>query len=485
MTEICIVYLSEDETVVGMLVSLLRKHWDVWWARDLAHGAWEEAVRAEISRTILLVPVLSHHATIERMAILKDEMRYAKDQNKPILPFIISPSDIPFGFGDLNHTLAYEWNGEEEHQGFKELFTRIAATIEQERTATQGTERLQECIIQGKTLKLPAFSFSLSSHETQVTPNDGARLLQLLDPEAVLVSAYDAFTYVPKGERDKFLSSVKRLCQSDAVLILDSGNYEAYRKNDRYFPKINPNGWRKEQFHETAIKLSPDLAFSFDSIYIRTDDPNKIAKRVITDFRVDNRAMREATFPLCPIIHFSPKWEESIASNAAQLVSLVASELDPIMLAIPERELGDGLRERAKTVQEIRRALNALGKYYPLHLLGTGNPLSMIALAAAGADSFDGLEWCRTVADYPTGFLFHFQHFDCFSQACLHRVRDQKIKHIIGNPDAPYLMRALGFNVDFFKDWTRTMRSMIHSAQVETLLNMIPNIGPKLYKDLS
>jgi queuine/archaeosine tRNA-ribosyltransferase len=141
--------------------------------------------------------------------------------------------------------------------------------------------------------------------------------------------------------------------------------------------------------------------------------------------------------------------------------------------------------ERAKTVRDIRKALNALGKYYPLHLLGTGNPLSMIALATAGADSFDGLEWCRTVADYEKGFLFHFQQFDFFSQTLLHQIQDSRIRHLIENQEATYSAKTLGFNVDFFKDWMRTMQNMIHSGQTETLLRMVPNIGPQIFKELS
>jgi hypothetical protein len=109
----------------------------------------------------------------------------------------------------------------------------------------------------------------------------------------------------------------------------------------------------------------------------------------------------------------------------------------------------------------------------------------MIALAAAGADSFDGLEWCRTVADYPTGYLFHFQHFECFSDSSLHRVQDQRVKRLIENDQASYTSRALSYNVDFFRDWARTMQNMVHSGQIEHLLRMVPNIGPQLFKDMS
>jgi hypothetical protein len=108
----------------------------------------------------------------------------------------------------------------------------------------------------------------------------------------------------------------------------------------------------------------------------------------------------------------------------------------------------------------------------------------MIAFAAAGADSFDGLEWCRTVVDYPTGFLFHFQQFECFTPH-LNRVKDNSARYILENSAASYTSRALSYNVDFFKDWTRTAQNMIHSGQVEHLLKLIPNIGPALFAEVA
>ena len=123
------------------------------------------------------------------------------------------------------------------------------------------------------------------------------------------------------------------------------------------------------------------------------------------------------------------------------------------MVAIPERELGDGIIERVRTVRDIRRALNGLGKYYPLHLLGTGNPITMIALAAAGADCFDGLEWCRTVVDYEHLTLFHFQHFDFFRE--LYSTRLQlEIRKIIEDREATYPAQVASYNLDFFTDLT-------------------------------
>lgn len=482
MAEICVIYLSEDEAIVGQLVTLLKKHWDVWWAHDIAHGDWEEAVRSEIGKSIAVVSVLSQHAKGKRKTIIKDEMRYAEKMGKKIFPLLIGAADVPFGFGDLNHTEAHGWNGEENDSGYLQLKGKIATTIGDGINSQNGLVRPQDIIVRGKTLRLPAFVFSLSSHETQVNPKVGSKLLQMLEPPASLISAYD----VQKDYLDDqdFHANIVKMKKSQGILFMDSGNYEAYRKKDSYSSRKNPKGWRCGYFREMAAMISPDIAFSFDRI-----DPEgtvaEIVKQIVDDFRKDDRALQPRDYELCPIIHLPKKFEGSLADCAAQIVSGVARELDPIMLSIPERELGDGMLERVKTVRDIRNALNEIGKYYPIHLLGTGNPLSMNALAAAGADSFDGLEWCRTVAEYHTGFLFHFQQFDFFSRVQLNRIQDAGIRHIIENPSIPYSVRTLSYNVDFFKDWTRTMQNLVHSRQIETLLKAVPNIGSEIFKELS
>jgi len=482
MADICVVYLSEDEAIVNRLVACLRQDWTVWWAPDLTHGDWDQAVRNEI-RNSRAVVLLSQHVKGERTTIIKDEMRFARIEKKPIFPFLIGSADVPLGFGDLTHTEALGWAGDEGHPGYQKLKAKIVATIGNGHRIPDAMARPRELKVREKTLRLPAFVFSLSSHETQVTPREGATLLRLLEPDAALVSAYDAWQYRNDRAKPTLRSSVEELRRSATVLFLDSGNYEAYRKNDSYSSRRNPKGWQVPLFRKMAAGASPDLGFSFDDVRPK-GEPARIADRIVAGFRADERALGRA-FPLCPVVHLPSAEDRTIASLAPKIVSSVAAATDPIMVAIPERELGDGLLERARTVRAIREALNAIGKYYPLHLLGTGNPVSMIALAAAGADGFDGLEWCRTVADYATGFLFHFQQFDCFVQTHLHRIQDQKIRRLVENPVVSYAMRTLSYNVDFFKDWTRTMQSMIHSGQAETLLKMVPGIGPALFKVLS
>jgi hypothetical protein len=184
-------------------------------------------------------------------------------------------------------------------------------------------------------------------------------------------------------------------------------------------------------------------------------------------------------------VHLPNSWKGDLPKYAATILASVAKELQPLLIAVPERELGDGLVQRVTTVARIRRELDLIGWYCPLHLLGTGNPLSIAALSAAGADSFDGLEWCRTVVDYATGYLFHCQHFDCFSDSRGNRIQVPRIRQIVESVALPYALRALSYNVDYFKDMSQTLRGLIRSGQTKTLLNTVPDIGATLFKVIS
>lgn len=479
MTDLCVIFASENETIAEKLVVLLRRYWNVWWAGDIVQGDWEREVRYQIGNTKAVIPIFSYHT--KDKSIFKDELRLAEKKEKLIYPFFIDEVEPPLGFGQLNRTDAFGWNGEKDHPGYKQLEQKIVAKIGYKVNNGKKLERLLTLKLKKKILKLPCFIFSLSSHETQVSPKDGSKLFQLLKPAACLISAYDVWQY--KECKDKyFLNNVKKLSESSCTIFLDSGNYEAFRKNDRH-SENNKKGWQNDNFREIAGMISPDIAFNFDEIYSQ-GEIDEIAERVVQNYREDEKAIRKLNFPLCPIIHLPERYEGTLAEFVSQLIAKVASELKPLMIAIPERELGDGIVERVRTVRDIRIALNSLGIYYPLHLLGTGNPISMIAFAAAGADSFDGLEWCRTVANYSNGYLFHFQHFDLFSEHCLSHVQSHEIRRIIEDPQASYVARVASYNLDFFNDWTKTMQDMIAAGQVEHLLKSIPNIGNKLFKEL-
>ena len=118
--------------------------------------------------------------------------------------------------------------------------------------------------------------------------------------------------------------------------------------------------------------------------------------------------------------------------------------------------------------------------------MGTGNPLSIIAFAAAGADSFDGLEWCRTAADYDNNYLFHFQQFDFFREHNFSRVQSQKVRAILENTEPSYYnARVASYNYDYFTDHMKTVRDMIGAGQFGPLLKFVPKIGTMLFQELN
>jgi len=78
----------------------------------------------------------------------------------------------------------------------------------------------------------------------------------------------------------------------------------------------------------------------------------------------------------------------------------------------------------------------------------------------AGADSFDGLEWCQTVVDHETGKLFHFQQWDLF--------RDQTDWG--RNGALPYIQSVLMHNLDFYRQFMEDLRNAMRNSASEEFL---------------
>jgi hypothetical protein len=191
-------------------------------------------------------------------------------------------------------------------------------------------------------------------------------LLVKLNHPLFLASAYDIWKS-SETDRKSFRKLLDVSYMDGRALIIDSGNYEKY--------------WNQDYQAFLKDNFSFHYAFSFDD----HRDQNTISPNHIIVNEVEKRVKREQQFSeasVLPIVH-APL--ESIIA----VVSEVVSRLNPIMVAVPERELGSGIIEKVKTLRALRDELNKTGQYYPLHLLGTGNPLSMLIYAKYGADSFD------------------------------------------------------------------------------------------------
>lgn len=288
-------------------------------------------------------------------------------------------------------------------------------------------------VMQGR-LKLPCFFPSISSVKTNLRPIDYLELLGAVNHPLFLFSAFDYY-YSSSEEKLRFKNLIELRRKSNCVVLMDSGNYEGFWRTDRK--------WTEEHFQKVSGEVSGAFSFCFDN-----QSPG--ADSGLNSQDVVARVLRNQTYivnsTVLPIVH------DTFGSIADTVVE-VARQLRPPMIAVPERCLGDGISNRAKTVAGIRKKLNELQAYVPLHLLGTGNPVSIMIYSLAGADSFDGLEWCQTSVNHRDGKLSHFQHWDFLK-------KPERYETLA----LPYDRRVLASNLDYMRSFMLNLEAGISTA---------------------
>lgn len=273
-------------------------------------------------------------------------------------------------------------------------------------------------------LTLPTFFPSISSLKTALSPLAYLQVMNSLRHVhgQYLVSAFDVHC---GPHRDQLHNALAEALSHGMIVLMDSGNYESFwmRQFDR---------WKIDDYHNVIADTPYSFAFGFDD----QSPPESIGKHVtsiVNQWEADQRAADGRI--VVPIIHGSRADLPAICFHVARLTHVP-------MIAVAERCLGDGITERLRTVQELRNELNSLGDYVAIHLLGTGNPISIALFSCAGADSFDGLEWCQTVVDHETKTLHHLSHADFFRKQTRW-----------GDLEISFHPRVLAHNLTFYADW--------------------------------
>lgn len=293
--------------------------------------------------------------------------------------------------------------------------------------------RATELTIGARSLSLPVYFPSISSVKTALRPQDYLQLLSFLGGlnGQFLISAFDLSDVAQPQSAQQALISAR---QAGIISLMDSGNYESFWKDAQA-------DWKQADFHKILADFPCDLAFCFDEQQPPANGDDHVAL-VAERWQADQAAAGGCK--VIPIVHAS-------ASELPALCAAVAAKTGVTMLAVPERRLGDGVLERARAVRAIRTSLNELGRYVVLHLLGTGNPISIALYSAMGADSFDGLEWCQTVVDHESSLLYHLSQADFFTGQTAWG-EDDKLS---------FQARTLAHNLEFFSDWMRRLRSAV------------------------
>ena len=87
-------------------------------------------------------------------------------------------------------------------------------------------------------------------------------------------------------------------------------------------------------------------------------------------------------------------------------------------------------------------------------------------MVAAGADTFDGLEWCRTVVDQQNDRLNHFQHFDLFTYQT--KLADLTIvQDALEDDKVDFAGKVAFHNLDYFLQFGNKLREAVSKGRLE------------------
>ncbi|MBY5523561.1 toll/interleukin-1 receptor domain-containing protein [Rhizobium leguminosarum] len=446
MSDVYIVHASKDNEQTGIIVSLLSEHWDAWWDDNIV-GDFAAAIEEQIQNTKCVILLWSANA--KNSIYVKDELRLAQHYKNQIIPIRLDNTVLPYGLGHLSAVDLTAWNGEASHPNLQQLLRKIT------RVVPRRVPPVRPLAIASGRLNLPALFLSVSSHETQLVPKEAVRALRVFGAPSILVSAYDLLpSRRPKG----IIQELKRIKRQGGLILIDSGNYEATRRDD--------DTWKPNLFAEAMDGVSHDWAYCFD-VMRPSPDKDRAVRQVISAVERDSKAISSM---ILPIVHANRMHLGGYnTEDLPFVVREVARTLQPPLVAVAERELGRGMIERAKTVRRIRRELDKLPYYQPIHVLGTGNPWSIGVLTAAGADSFDGLEWCRMAVDRETHRLNHYQHFDFFAFQA--RLAESAVTvSAVSDDKVDYAGKVAFHNLDYFREFAAELMNSAHSKRLEPML---------------
>lgn len=125
--DVLISYKSEERPVAERLAAALGRQWNVWWDHHLLAGdAYRRIISEKLAAARCVVVLWSRRSTESEFVL--DEAGRALRRGV-LIPVRIESVDVPLGFGQLDYTDLFDWDGDETHPGFVELANAIARRI--------------------------------------------------------------------------------------------------------------------------------------------------------------------------------------------------------------------------------------------------------------------------------------------------------------------------------------------------------------------
>jgi hypothetical protein len=230
-----------------------------------------------------------------------------------------------------------------------------------------------------------------------------------------------------------------------SLIFLDSGGYEASKDaelSDFGDREHFPNLWTRE-FYENQIKAW-DPGPGVTSIVISYDHP---AERLPIREQIDRaNAMATAQAEALREILLKPEETRQIRLQIDSVVQNIHRLADFDIIGVTEKELGNSILTRMRTIAKIRRALDKAGLDTPIHVFGSLDTISTPMYFLAGADIFDGLTWLR--------FAFHEGH-------TIYKQNYGALKLGINTPVVVLDGQCWNRNYYYLKDLEREMRRFL------------------------
>lgn len=220
--------------------------------------------------------------------------------------------------------------------------------------------------------------------------------------DSILFSAYDL--------HHRTLDRPERFFKGKRLVFLDSGGYELLKlagRPGRQADGSAPAAFSEADYRRVLDRLPPDLPFvitSFDwSVRDATIDQQILAAQEL--FNAFPRFLND--FLLKPP---GKKEHLDIRDIIAHVGKLSAFKI----VGVTEKELGDDLLARLRTLAALRAAMDAQNVLIPIHVWGGLDPVMSALYFFAGGEILDGLSWLKYA--YVNGIGIYEQCYTFFER---------------------------------------------------------------------
>ena len=273
----------------------------------------------------------------------------------------------------------------------------------------------------------------------------------------LLFSAYDIH-FLAESKKKQLLQEINDYSKKGGFVFLDSGIFESFWKADLR--------WTYDIYKATIGHINFDFYSSFDILPHLENITENFEERTFKKILASYSLSSEQGF--VPILH---------GANPNKLISLISKFVTIYphlcdIIAIAERDCGNNIVEKAKTIIKIRKILDEKERRCILHILGCGNPISLVLFSLCGANMFDSLNWTKYIIDQNSLTIHDFSHLELINCDC----------SICSGITRDYTEQALLHNLFFYQNYMIQIQSLIRQEKIVEFVE--EHIGQDILKKI-